>query len=141
MPYSLCHCGVFLHSSIRISIPCLFHACFHSKVLTLVKCNFRTDYNVGTRTILIESLKFRNKPRITVTSPSNILWKLWTWVFLNIMLWYYFSLVVFQGVANNNRTKKRARCRNSGDIVAYASMLTHRRENVKLIVTNCKDRF
>ena len=58
------------------------------------------------------------------------------------MLWYYFSLeVVFQGVANNNRTKKRARCRNSVDIVAYASMLTHRRENVKLIVTNCKDRF
>ena len=29
----------------------------------------------------------------------------------------------------------------SGDIEAYASVLTQRRENVKLIVANCKDRF
>ena len=34
------------------------------------------------RCILIESLKFRNNSRITVTSPSrNLLWKMWIWVF------------------------------------------------------------
>ena len=59
-----------------------------------------------------------------------------------VMLCYYFSLeVVLQDVAKNNPTEKGARCRNSGHIEAYASLLTHRRENVKLIVANCKARF
>ena len=54
------------------------------------------------------------------------------------MVFYYFFLEeVLQGVAKNNLTKFR----NSGDIEAYASVLTHRRENVKLIVSNCKDTF
>ena len=38
--YSLCHCFVFLHNSIRISISWLFHTCFYTKIATLVKCNF-----------------------------------------------------------------------------------------------------
>ena len=54
------------------------------------------------------------------------------------MLCYQFSSdEVLQGVAKNNPTKFR----NSGDIEAYASVLTHRRETVKLIVENCKDTF
>ena len=58
--------------------------------------------------------------------------------FLNIMLCYQFSSdEVLQGVAKNNPTKLR----NSGDIEAYASVLTHRKETVKLIVENCKDTF
>ena len=62
--------------------------------------------------------------------------------FFEIMLRYYFSLeAVLQDVAKNNPTNKRTRCRNSGDIEAYASVLTHREENVKLIVANCKDGF
>ena len=69
--YSLCHCFVFLHNSIRISISWLFHTCFHTKIVTLVKCNFRTHYKVGSCSILIEWLMFRNNPSITVTSPSN----------------------------------------------------------------------
>ena len=67
--YFLCHCFVFFHNSIRISISWLFRSCFHTKIVT--------HYNVGPSTILIESLKFRNNSRITVTSPSNLLWKLW----------------------------------------------------------------
>ena len=59
--------------------------------------------------------------------------------FLNIMLYYYFSLeAVLQDVKGK---KQRTRRRNSGNIEAYGSVLTHRRENVKLIVSNCKDRF
>ena len=54
---------------------------------------------------------------------------------------YYFSLeAVLQGVVKITY-QKRTRCENSGDIEAYASVLTHRRENVKLIVTNRKDKF
>ena len=54
------------------------------------------------------------------------------------MLCYYFSL---EAVWQDMKEKKRTRCRNPGDIEAYASVLIHRRENVKLIVANCKDRF
>ena len=54
------------------------------------------------------------------------------------MLCGYFSLEEFlQGVAKNTPTKFR----NSDDIEAYASVLTHRRQSAKLIVTNCNDRF
>ena len=65
----LYHSFVFLHNSIRINIPWLFRTYFHTKIVTFVKCNFRMHY------------KFRNNSRITVTSPSNLLWKLWIWVF------------------------------------------------------------
>ena len=61
--------------------------------------------------------------------------------FFEIMLCYFSLEAVLQDVAKNNPTKKRTRCRNSGDNKTYASMLTHRKENVKLIVANCKDRF
>ena len=36
------------------------------------KCKFRTHYNVGSCTILIESLKFMNNSRITGISLSNL---------------------------------------------------------------------
>ena len=72
--YFLCPCFVFLHNT------WLFRTCFHTKSFS--KCNFCTHYNIGSSTILIESLKFRNNCRITVTSPSNLLWKkLSVWVF------------------------------------------------------------
>ena len=59
--YFLYHCFVFLHDSIES----VFHgACFY---------NFRTHYKVRSSTILLESLKFRNNSRITVTFPSNLL--------------------------------------------------------------------
>ena len=65
------HCFVFLHNAVRMSISCLFRICFQTKIF--IKCNFRTHYNVGSNTVLIESLKFKNNPRITVASPSNLL--------------------------------------------------------------------
>ena len=59
--YFLYHCFVFLHDSIES----VFHGtCFY---------NFRTHYKVRSSTILLESLKFRNNSRITVTFPSNLL--------------------------------------------------------------------
>ena len=59
--YFLYHCFVFLHDSIES----VFHGtCFY---------NFRTHYKVCSSTILLESLKFRNNSRITVTFPSNLL--------------------------------------------------------------------
>ena len=58
--------------------------------------------------------------------------------FFNIMLCYYFSL---EAVLQDMKEKKRTPCKNLGDIEAYASALTHRRENVKLIAANCKDIF
>ena len=60
-----------------------------------------------------------------------------------IMLCYYFPLeAVLEDVAKINPTKKELDIGDiKGDIEAYASLLTHRRENVKLIVANCKDRF
>ena len=37
----------------------VFHGySFHTKIFS--KCNFRTHFNVGSRTIMIEPLKFRN---------------------------------------------------------------------------------
>ena len=104
--YSLCHCFVFLHNSITISLSWLFRTCFYTKIVILVKCNFRTHYHVGSSSILIEWLMFRNNPSITVTSPSNLLWKLWIWVFWILRLLLFFLRRVLQGVAKNNPTKK-----------------------------------
>ena len=70
----------FLLNSIRTSIPWLFCTCFHTKSFS--KCNFWTHYNVGYSNSLIKSLMFRNNSRFKLTSPSNILWKLWIWYFL-----------------------------------------------------------
>ena len=104
--YFLCHCLVFLHSSgVRIGSTSLLRTFFQTKIFS--KSNFCTHYNVRFRTILTESLNFRNSSRIKVTSPSNVLLKLWIWVFLNIMLCYYFYLeAVLQGMAKNNPTEK-----------------------------------
>ena len=80
--YFLCHCFVFLHNSIRISIPWLFRKSS--------KSNFCRHYNIGFSTILIKSLKVRNNCRVPVTSPSNLLWKLWIWVF-----WILCFVIIF----------------------------------------------
>ena len=64
--------------------------------------------------------------------------------FLNIMLFYYFSLeAVLQGVAKKILPKKNLMQKFSIglDTEAYVSVLAHRKQNAKLIVTNCKDRF
>ena len=62
--------------------------------------------------------------------------------FLNIMLCYHFSLEAFlQGMAKNNPTEKKSKQKLYSGIKACASMKTDRRENVKFIVTNYKDRF
>ena len=59
--------------------------------------------------------------------------------FLNIMLCYHFSLEKFlQDMAKNNPTEKQIQAKI---IKACASMRTDRRANVKLIVTNYKDKF
>ena len=71
----LYYCFVFLH----IGSPLLFCTCFHTKISS--KCNFRSHFNVGSSTILIESLKTRNNCRTLATAPSNLLWKMWIWVF------------------------------------------------------------
>ena len=63
----LYYCFVFLH----IGSPLLFCTCFHTKISS--KCNFRSHFNVGSSTILIESLKTRNNCRTLATSPSNLL--------------------------------------------------------------------
>ena len=68
--YFLCHCFDFLHG------------CFHTKISAPAL------------------FWFRKNSRIVVSSPSNLLWKLWLWVFFHIILCYYFSLeTVLQGMA------------------------------------------
>ena len=82
--FHMSHCFDFLHA------PWLFRPYFHTK--SFRKCKFRTHYNVGSSTILIESLKFRSNSQIAVSFPSNFVtfpsnfpsefsWKLWLWVF------------------------------------------------------------
>ena len=72
-----------------------------------IKCNFSTDYNEGSFTILIESLKFSTNSRIIVTYPGNLLWNV-NMSFFIIMLCYYFSLeAVLQGMARNYPTEKQ----------------------------------
>ena len=61
--------------------------------------------------------------------------------FFEIMLRYYFSLeAVLQDVAKNNPTKKELDAEIQATM-KHMPVLTHRTENVKLIVANCKDRF
>ena len=86
--YFLCHYFVFLNNSIRISIPWLFRTYFHTKIFS--NYNFHTHYNVGSSTILIESLKFRKNSRIKVVYPSNLLSKLWIWDF-----WILCFVIIF----------------------------------------------
>ena len=86
--YFLCH-YFFFYNSIRTSIPWLFRTCFHTKRFS--ECNFQTHYNVGDSNSLIKSLMFMNNSRIKVTSPSNLLWKLWIWVFLILC----FAIIAF----------------------------------------------
>ena len=117
LSYLLCDCFVFLHKSIRISIPWSFRICFHTKIVTFVKCNYRTHCNVSSSTFQIESLKFRNNSGITVTSLSSLLWKLWIWVFWILCFAIIFSLkAVLQGVAKNNPTKKEIDARQNWSI-------------------------
>ena len=81
------------------------YCCFHTKIFR--KCDFLTHYNIGSSTILIELLKFRNNSIITVTSWSDLLWKLLIWVPW-ILCFLIISLeVVLQGVAINNPAEKQ----------------------------------
>ena len=62
--------------------------------------------------------------------------------FLKIMLCYYFSLeVILQGVAKNNPTVKQIDEKIQATMEHVPAVKTSRRENVKIIVTNCKERF
>ena len=75
-------CFIFLvlllfFPSCRESI--VIRTCFYTKISS--KRNFRTHFNVVSSTILIESLKTRKNCRTLVTAPSNLLWKIWIWVF------------------------------------------------------------
>ena len=61
---------------------------------------------------------------------------------MNIMLCYHFPLeAVLQSMAKNDPTENKSKQKFESDIKACASMKTDRRENVKFIVTNFKDRF
>ena len=67
-------CFIFLvlllcFPSCRESI--VIRTCFYTKISS--KRNFRTHFNVGSSTILIESLKTRNNCRTLATSPRNLL--------------------------------------------------------------------
>ena len=84
--YFLYYCFFFLH----IGSPQLFRTYFYTKISS--KSNFRTHFNVGSITIRTESLKIRSNCRTLATAPSNLLWKIWIWVFFNIMLYSYLSL-------------------------------------------------
>ena len=62
--------------------------------------------------------------------------------FLNIMLCYYFSLeAVLQDMTRNNPTKTELEAEIQVTLKNMPVLLTHRRENLKLIVTSRKDRF
>ena len=87
-------------------------SCFYAKIF--IKCNFSTDYSDGSLTILIEWLKFR----------TNSLQKRSCKSWLKITL-----------------PKNKSKQKFQSDIEACASTKTDRRENVKFIVTNFKDRF
>ena len=76
----LCHCFVFLHNSLRISIPRFFRTCFHIKIVTFV--------------------------RITTSAPV-LLWELWIWVFWILCFVIIFLDAVLQGMAENNPTEKQ----------------------------------
>ena len=119
--YFLCHCFDF------------FHGCFHTKIF--IKCKFRTHYNVGSSTILIKSLKFKNNCRIAVSSPSNLLlWKQWIWVFFE-----YYALLLFlfrSGLARHGLKQsyhKGNRCRSTRTLCkTCASVKILRREKCKV---------
>ena len=81
--------------------------CFHTKIFS--KCNFRTHYNVGSSTILVELLTFRIDYRTAMSSPSNLLQKLWIWDFWIILSFVSISLYkqFCRGMVENNPTKKQ----------------------------------
>ena len=100
----LYYCFVFLrNSSVRIGSPWLFCICFHTKILS--KCKFRTHYNVGSSTILIES----SAELLRLTCPSNLLWKNMNMSFFNNMLCYYFFLEVVLPSWLNVKTHRRVK--------------------------------
>ena len=102
--YFLHYCFVFLHNSaVRIGCSWLFHTCFHTKIFR--KHNFQMHYNVGSSTILVESLKIRNNCRTFATSPSNLLGKMWIRVFYALLSFFFRSCLAV--MAKNNPTEKQ----------------------------------
>ena len=108
----MCPCFDFLHG------PWLFRTCFHTKFLV--------------------SVSVRNNSRIAVSSPSNLLWKLWIWVFWILC----FVIISFNKQSCKARFKitlpKTKSTQTFRDIKACVRVKTRRRQNVKFIVTNCK---
>ena len=105
-PYFFSRCFNFLHG------PWLFRTSFHTKIFS--KCNFCTHYNVGSSTTLIESLKFRNNSRIAETSHSNLLWKLWIWVFwilcfVIISLWKWSCMALLKIALRKKKSMQKFR--------------------------------
>ena len=114
---------VFLHNSIRISIPWLICTCFHTKIVT--------HYNVASTAILIWNSE---------TTPE-LQWLLLVIYFENCELYtlLLFSLeVVLQGVSKNKPSRTATEIQAT---LKHAPAWKLRRENVKFIVTNCEDRF
>ena len=58
--------------------------------------------------------------------------------FLYIMAYYFSSEAILQEIDKNNSIEIN-RCKHLGNIDTCARAKTQRRENVKFIVTNCKD--
>ena len=79
--YFWCYCFVFLHNYSA-------SYCFYTKIF--IQCNFATDYNHGSFTVLIELLKLRNNSRIIATYPGNLLRKMWIWGF-----WLLCYVIIF----------------------------------------------
>ena len=99
-----------------------------------------TDVYCEMFTSLKTDYKFRNSSRITGTYPGNLLRKMWIWVFwllcyVTIFLWKRSCKAWLKiTLPKTNRSK------NSKATLKH-SMNTDRKENVKFIVTNFKDRF
>ena len=84
------HCFVFLrNSSVRMGKSLLFRIYLVFTPPFFFKCNFSTDCNGGSFSILIESLKFRTNSRIIVTYPGNLLWKMW------VSFFEYYAMLSF----------------------------------------------
>ena len=128
----------FINLVLELQVYCYFiYVLFYTK--TFVKCNFGTHCNNGSFTILIESLKFRYNLRLQRLLPVIYCEKCEHGFF------EYYAIIIFLQkrsckawlkILPMNKSKQ-----NSHDTEACASMKTGRRENVKFIVTNCKDRF
>ena len=73
-------------------------------------------FNVSSSTILIESLKTRNNYKTLATAPSNLLRKMWIWVFWILCLILSFFRSCFAVMAKNNPTEKQIDVQNQATL-------------------------